>query len=218
MNVGTIIVKESNMKKCILILFSIIIFQSEMFSVSTYTIVFPNSTIVICSPGDTLKFYGNGPGNFVVNISNATGTVSAFWNACTTPPYYIGYSIAQFGTWMYLISDPATNCTGTITCGIIINNGTGIFDNYLDEVRINTFPNPTQDELSISFNFEDAEIQSGKVQILNNIGQIIREEEISFKNKNATINTNDLPNGVYFLNLKNKNSLINSSKRFIISK
>jgi hypothetical protein len=46
---------------------------------------------------------------------------------------------------------------------------------------------------------------------------LIKEEEINFKEKNISIKTNDLKNGIYFLNLST-NKLGNINKQFVIMK
>ena len=60
------------------------------------------------------------------------------------------------------------------------------------------------------------------VQIFNNLGQAIKEEEIQFKEKSVSIKTNDLPNGVYSLLLKSGTSTGSVtgtvSKRFVINR
>ncbi len=53
------------------------------------------------------------------------------------------------------------------------------------------------------------------MQILNNLGQLIREEEIIFKDRNTCVNTKELANGIYLLHLKTANG-ISISKRFVI--
>ena len=70
------------------------------------------------------------------------------------------------------------------------------------------FPNPTTGLLNI-----ECEILNNtnlKFQLLNNLGQIVREEEI--KNANITINIQQLPIGIYFLKINN------NSKTFKIIK
>lgn len=104
----------------------------------------------------------------------------------------------------------AANCSGL--------NSVGLSENKLfngEEFLI--FPNPVNDILNIELISELNIDRFIKIQILSSIGQLIREEDITFKNENVTIKTNELSNGVYLLNLKNDNSL-NVSKRFVISR
>ena len=56
-----------------------------------------------------------------------------------------------------------------------------------------------------------------KLAILNNLGQVIREEEISFKNNRAILTTGDLPAGCYLLQLKSVSSGT-VSIRFILAR
>ncbi|HRD38940.1 MAG TPA: T9SS type A sorting domain-containing protein, partial [Bacteroidia bacterium] len=56
-----------------------------------------------------------------------------------------------------------------------------------------------------------------KYQLYNNLGQLIREEELSFKNHIATITFEDLANGVYFISISNlQNETI--TKKLVIAK
>jgi hypothetical protein len=60
-----------------------------------------------------------------------------------------------------------------------------------------------------------------KIEIVNNLGQIIKLEEIVFKNKNANIKTDDLDNGVYLLRLLDSarsDNPVCASKRFVIAR
>ena len=55
------------------------------------------------------------------------------------------------------------------------------------------------------------------VKIKNNLGQLVREEEIEFKNGKGIIKTDNLDNGVYFLTQKiDKSGTL--SKRFVVSR
>jgi hypothetical protein len=55
------------------------------------------------------------------------------------------------------------------------------------------------------------------LSIYNHLAQLIREEEITFKEKTFTINTGDLVPGVYHLKINNSRS-VSVSKRFLISR
>ncbi len=76
---------------------------------------------------------------------------------------------------------------------------------------VNVYPNPASDILNISYSLQTNE-QLIKARILNNLGQIIKEEEL----QNNSIGIKDLPDGIYILNLRNSNSY-SISKRFIIA-
>ncbi len=94
---------------------------------------------------------------------------------------------------------------------IVYASATGLSEQETILNSINLFPNPANDELNISVNSQ-INVDLNQILIYNSIGQLIREEEIQFKNNQAKIKTTNLSNGVYYLNLNGVN------KRFIIAK
>ena len=78
------------------------------------------------------------------------------------------------------------------------------------------FPNPAQDILQLQFTI-DVENEFKTISIYNKLGQLLREEDLIFKNKTASIKTDDLRNGVYVLKLHSM-SLQTVSRRFIINR
>jgi hypothetical protein len=56
-----------------------------------------------------------------------------------------------------------------------------------------------------------------EMTIINNLGQIVREEELTFKNNVSTIRTENLENGIYELLIRIGSSRT-VSKRFVISR
>lgn len=84
------------------------------------------------------------------------------------------------------------------------------------EKGVTISPNPAQDELNLEFK-GDFGIIINKVSVYNSIGQLLREEEIVFKNRTAKIKTDDLANGIYMLSVKTKGNYI-INKRIIISR
>ncbi len=99
---------------------------------------------------------------------------------------------------------------------IVYASGVGIDEQEQIKNSINLFPNPANDILNISFNLQDKALFY-KIAILNNLGQVIREEEL----KNNAVNIKDLPNGVYVLQLfdsAQSDSIRSLSKRFVIAR
>jgi hypothetical protein len=98
---------------------------------------------------------------------------------------------------------------------------------HMDYVGIETFselshklilhPIPAQDILNLNFDKPEFSQKYTRVQIYNELGQIVRAEEISFKNGSATLKTNDLNNGAYFLQLLGEQAAP-LNKRFIINR
>jgi hypothetical protein len=86
-----------------------------------------------------------------------------------------------------------------------------------DNTLFKLFPNPTQ---SILY-FESSKDPFIHYQILNNIGQIVREDKTILNNNGITIDIVDLPIGVYLFKTFNTNinsNLSVNNKKFIISR
>lgn len=92
----------------------------------------------------------------------------------------------------------------------------GINEIKNDEVNFNLFPNPANDFLQVQFS-EEGENEFRDIVICNNLGQIITRQELIFENGKTKMKTDNLPNGVYVLQLKNGNSEA-VNKRFVISR
>lgn len=173
-----------------------------------------------------------------VQISNpppctlcCNGSVSTAINgfSCALGPLQVGIQSAASGTTITWGSGNLYNlCNGTYTvyidflgaqtCGAyLVCYPMYLSATKLDEKSetnlssIKLFPNPANDILNIELDiFKEEAVQ---LKILNNLGQIVREEELT----NNSINIKDLPNGIYFINLKsNKPGTVN--KRFIINR
>ena len=92
----------------------------------------------------------------------------------------------------------------------------------LDKLKIlnkelTIFPVPAKDELQISIRNTELIKDFHSLSLMNNLGLLIREEELKFENGSFKIKTDDLPNGVYSLQLEN-NANETVIKRFVISR
>ncbi|WP_317899604.1 T9SS type A sorting domain-containing protein [Aurantibacillus circumpalustris] len=122
---------------------------------------------------------------------------------------------------------PVTSCTYVVRqeiCGhvkwdtvIIAMNPVGLVQLSVVEGALEVFPNPAQDFIELKISNINLLKEFNSISIYNNLGQLMREEEVVFENKTLILNTNDLENGVYFLNLKS-NKLGTVSKRFVIAR
>ncbi len=63
--------------------------------------------------------------------------------------------------------------------------------------KLKLYPNPANEILNVDCEILNAE--NSKIEILNSLGQMVREEELIFKDGKAIINVKDLENGVYVL-------------------
>jgi hypothetical protein len=115
-------------------------------------------------------------------------------------------------------------------CGVIKYDTVVVYASALglNDLRFNIedlrfYPNPTTNELNIEF-INVASTSSAtelQIEIYNSLGQILREEEITFKENKAIINTKELANGVYVLSLfdpAKNDKLPTVSKRFVIAR
>jgi len=169
-----------------------------------------NSTLTLkpncsmCVAATKIYLQGNSVLNFL--SGNCNNYYVAYEPSVTiNNPYNITYSSATFTS----ISWPTVNCVAN-----------GIKSNNLDNEKIMLYPNPANDELNISFS-QNPKFEVDNIIIYNSIGQLMREEELSFKNNTAFVNTSNLPNGVYLLKLLNstRNDNMGSlSKRFTINR
>lgn len=88
-----------------------------------------------------------------------------------------------------------------------------------DELKI--YPVPANDNLELRITNEELFKDFDRVTIYNQLGQLVKEEDILFKEKSVKINTGNLPNGVYSIVLASRTSANNQetvSKRFVISR
>ena len=93
---------------------------------------------------------------------------------------------------------------------IVYASGVGMKELEIIKNNILVYPNPANDVLY--YYIRSSELFS-KIKIINNLGLLIREEDL----KSNSVIIKDLPNGVYFLNFFS-DKLGTVSKRFIIAR
>ena len=86
--------------------------------------------------------------------------------------------------------------SGDYTLGVWNEKYVSLNENNKSDIEI--YPNPTKDYLNIDLNNEI----KGKVTIVNQLGQVVKE--INIDGKELTIDVKDLTSGVYFLNVRNE--------------
>ena len=84
----------------------------------------------------------------------------------------------------------------------------------IEELKL--FPLPAKDQIQLSIFNQELLKGFHSISIYNNLGLLIREEEVKFQNGSFKIITEALPNGVYSLQLKSSSNET-VSKRFVIS-
>jgi hypothetical protein len=129
------------------------------------------SALFNASGGDFYQW--SGPNNFSATIHN---------------PILTNVETKQSGNYSVTVSN-STNCKNILTVNLEVKNCVATKD-ILTEANIEIFPNPIQNNLTVSAN---AVIQ--KIEISNTLGQILLSQNVD--NQKISINTSLMPNGVY---------------------
>ncbi len=100
---------------------------------------------------------------------------------------------------------------------VVFMNPLGIISSSEVENDLKLFPMPSKDFVELSCNNSELLKEFNKLQIANQLGQILKVEEIKFENKPIKIKTDELPNGVYFITISTtQNECV--TKKLVISK
>lgn len=166
-----------------------------------YTLVNPNCTLTIkpdCSycPGYITVWAKN---NSVVNIIPGNCNLLYIYSeplATINNPFNVQYQTT---------SCPIINFSN-VNCSV-----TSLYENMNSLDNVNIFPNPSNEILNI--NFKNSK-RISQIEILNCLGQVVKAEFTI--EDNIHIFVNDLPKGIYILNLISLGNVI--SKRFVISR
>lgn len=88
--------------------------------------------------------------------------------------------------------------------------------NRLNE-GLKVYPVPANESLELRIEREDLYRDFKRLRIYNSLGQLLQDEEFSFKDKHFEINVNELPVGIYYIQMK---SVTHEpvTKRFLISR
>ena len=105
----------------------------------------------------------------------------------------------------------------TVKVTVPLENDVAVEKFQLLNEGLEVYPVPAQDFLELKISKAELFKDFTSVSIYNNLGQLIREEEISFKDKTLKIKTDDLQEGVYSLLIRSKKSEV-INKRFVISR
>lgn len=119
----------------------------------------------------------------------------------------------------------------TLEVKVLPDVGMNELRQQIEELKI--FPVPAGDAINLSIENEKLFAGFNQMEIYNNLGVKVQEEEISFKNKTVSIKTDNLSNGLYSLRLYEKrldlpsmssgqsprrDNQITLNKRFVISR
>ncbi len=88
---------------------------------------------------------------------------------------------------------------------------TGVTENNLASARVDLFPNPAKNNITIS-----TEITNGVIEILDVTGKIVATTRINSSNTN--LNISNLNSSIYFYNVKDATGTIVYTNKFVVSK
>ncbi len=148
--------------------------------------------------------------------------------AISNSPNYGNYFVEGMGSMAaglyghtvlgYIPNSESLNCFGKISPFFTLLGSSncylsyvGLSDNFLTTNLIKIYPNPASDILKIEF-LNAERCPTAKLEIIDNLGQTVKEEEIYFENGKGKINVKQLTSGIYTAKLTGKN---NYSLKFI---
>jgi hypothetical protein len=147
---------------------------------------------------------------------------SCVWYQMTSPTTSItidtiaGMWVKPVSTTTYVVRQQLW-CSGVKSDTVVVYiDAVGLeeVETYLQDFSF--FPNPAADFIKVQYSL-DISVPFNGLSIFNNLGQLIRAEEITFKNKKAHVPITELDNGVYFLELRNSSGQT-LKKRFVVAR
>ncbi len=136
------------------------------------------------------------------NTTTAIDTVAGLWVKPTvTTSYLVRQEICGNVKW-----DLVT----------VYISATGLEEYQAVSDNLKIYPQPAANEISLSLNIKQPE-EFKEIEIYNNLGSLIKEQEVEFVKKECKIKTDDLPNGIYILSLKNEKGF-GINKRLVIAR
>ena len=135
------------------------------------------------------------------NTNSVIATAAGLWvSPVTTSTYIVRQEICGNVKWDTVV---------------VVATGLGLFEGDEPDTRFKIYPQPAKDELLLEI--EGSSTSLFQLKLYNNLGVLLREEELNFTNQKAMINISDLANGVYALSLKtSKNEWY--KKRLVVQK
>ena len=158
----------------------------------------------------TINSINNGISNFSPSLTADAVNASYQWLNCDSGYTHIlgetNQSFTAVVNGNYAVEISENNCIDTSVCEIVANVS---IKEYF--IGINLFPNPNNG----TFIFNMSQYIDGKIEITNNIGQIVYQEKISSKEKQINISLNQV-RGIYFVKLLDKDNKMLSVKKILI--
>lgn len=190
----------------------------------TNTVTNCQKTGVFCSGWCpyVIQFSGAAPtcsaccnGSIFINPNGSTNyTVSSSSGSLNGNPATIISNLC-YGVYTICITNtiiPDQFCT-TYT----VDGTTNVQTQKQNDLTLGLFPNPSDDLLNLIFYEAGDYTKFSEAELLNNVGELVKEIKLNFENKKEIVGIGDLPPGVYLLRIKGENSQA-VTKRFIITR
>jgi len=139
----------------------------------------------------------NTPGNYVICLTIADA------NGCTS-------STCDSSAALRMIQSQLS--TNAIIGSLTVSAPTGITEHKSVILSSSVAPNPMADLTNV--NFESEKTMKGKIEIVNVLGEVSLSQEINISNgaNTASINTENITNGIYFLRIVSDNKTLSTIK------
>jgi hypothetical protein len=187
--------------------------------------VAPN-TAVYGLPNFTSNFFWSGPTLFISSSTTnsmcvgetltltASGANSFTWNSTSVGS---SLTVSPTTTTTYsVVGKTSEGCLFDASSTVYVSACTNL--NSLNENElVKIYPVPAKDFIELNISNQELVSEFNSASIYNSVGLLLKEEEIFFINSSLKIKIEDLPNGVYSLQLKSSTNET-LSKRFVISR
>ena len=158
----------------------------------------------------TINTINNGISNFSPILTADAVNASYQWLNCNSgySPIFgeTNQSFTALVNGNYAVEISENTCVDTSVCEIVAN--VSIKENL---ILINLFPNPTNGTFTLNM----SEFIDGKIEITNNISQIVYQEKIKSQEMKINISLNQV-RGIYFVNILDKDNQLLSVKKILI--
>jgi hypothetical protein len=179
-----------------------IVIVNTQLTVNSLPNLIVNAGSTICV-NDSITLTANGANTYTWSTSQTGASITV------TPTITTTYTV--YGT------DGINGCKSNSQILVSVSPCTYIEDLKVEKEEITIYPVPAGDQIELSISNIKLIKEFHFLLIFNNLGLLIREEEIEFENQSLKIKTDHLPNGVYFIKLKS-NFDETLSKRFVIER
>jgi hypothetical protein len=157
----------------------------------------------------------NGVSTYQWQVNSGNG-----WNNLTNDQYYSGTDTDEliinsvpldFDNHLFRCLIVLDNCYLTSDSAILLVTPLGINDSFEREPELNVYPNPCSDKLYYTINTPMSNIS---LELVNLLGKsVFNATNLELEEgRTGSIYTNDLQNGLYFLQLKRESVVLNTVK------